>query len=107
MRLTGLSKRGGVQRREGRISATDAAKNFGRLVDRVREERAVYVVDRGGTPVARISPAGQPAFTMRDFKALLQDRLGAPRTDDTYLQAVEAAVTRHNRPRARKNPWAR
>jgi hypothetical protein len=36
--------------RAGSVSATDAAKNFGRLVNRVREERATYIVERGGTP---------------------------------------------------------
>jgi antitoxin (DNA-binding transcriptional repressor) of toxin-antitoxin stability system len=90
--------------RPGRISATRAAKNFGRLVDRVREERATYIVDRGGIPVARISPAEGPAFTMRDLKALLGDRR---RVDDEYLRAVEEVVDRHSRPRVRRNPWAR
>ena len=90
--------------REGRVSATEAAKNFGRLVDRVREERATYIVDRGGTPVARISPADAPAATMRDFKAMLAH---APRAHEEYWLAVEAAVGRHNKPRVRRNRWAR
>jgi len=86
------------------VSATDAAKNFGRLVDRVREERATYVVERGGTPVARIGPVERARFTMADFKALAGS---LPRAGDTYLKAVERAAARHNRPRARRNPWAR
>ena len=90
--------------RKGRISATEAAKNFGRLVNRVREERATYVVDRGGIPVARISPAAAPACTLGDFKALLRDR--RPVGED-YGRAVEAIVDRHNTPRVRRNPWGR
>ena len=39
------------------VTATEAAKNFGSIIDRVREDRAVYVVERGGTPVAEIGPA--------------------------------------------------
>jgi antitoxin (DNA-binding transcriptional repressor) of toxin-antitoxin stability system len=86
------------------VSATDAAKTFGRLVDRVREEQATYVVHRGGVPVARIGPAEARAATIRDLKALLSDR---GRVADAYLRAVDAAVERHNPPRVRRNPWAR
>jgi antitoxin (DNA-binding transcriptional repressor) of toxin-antitoxin stability system len=87
-----------------RVSATEAAKNFGRLVDRVREEHATYVVERGGKPVAQIGPAGGQSFSMADFKALVR-RL--PSGDSEYLDAVERAVARHNRPRVRRNPWGR
>jgi len=30
------------------VSASEAAKNFGALVDRVREERAEYIIERAG-----------------------------------------------------------
>ena len=36
------------------VSATYAARNFASLVNRVREERAAYVVERSGKPVAEI-----------------------------------------------------
>ncbi len=96
--------KGGRERRT--VSATEAAKNFGRLVDRVREEEATYYVERGGTPVARISPvsSSRPMATIRDLKALLWGPTGV---DDAYLRAVEDAVDRHNQPRVRRNPWAR
>jgi prevent-host-death family protein len=87
------------------VSATQAARNFGQLIDRVREERATYVVDRGGVPVARITPAEPPACTLRDLVDLLRTRrrpLG-----DEYGRAVESAVAHHNEPRIRRNPWAR
>ena len=87
-----------------RVSATEAAKNFGRLVDRVREERVSYDIERGGKPVARITPAERVSFTMADFKALV----GAlPRGEEEYLKVVEAAGARRNRPRVRRNPWER
>jgi prevent-host-death family protein len=86
------------------VSATEAAKTFGRLVDRVREERATYVVERGGKPVARITPVERDSFTMSDFKALMAT---LPHVDDEYLKAAERAAAQHNRPRKRKNPWAR
>jgi antitoxin (DNA-binding transcriptional repressor) of toxin-antitoxin stability system len=86
------------------VSATEAAKNFGRLVDRVREERATYVVERGGKAVARITPIDRAPFTVADFKALLA---ALPHADEAYLKATEDAAATHNRPRVRRNPWER
>lgn len=86
------------------VAATQAAKNFGRLVDRVREDRVTYIVERAGTPVAQISPVVQARFRLSDFKALIR---GAPRVGEEYLEAVEEAADRRNRPRTRRNPWAR
>jgi antitoxin (DNA-binding transcriptional repressor) of toxin-antitoxin stability system len=86
------------------VSSTDAAKNFGRLVDRVREERATYVVERGGKAVARITPIERDAFTVADFKALIAT---LPRAGAEYLDATEQAAATHNRPRTRPNPWER
>jgi antitoxin (DNA-binding transcriptional repressor) of toxin-antitoxin stability system len=87
-----------------RVSATEAAKNFGRIVDRVRETRATYVVERGGTPAARIAPVERGPFTMSDFKDLVS-RL--PRADAAYLDSVARASAAHNKPRVRRNPWGR
>ena len=84
------------------MSATDAAKNFGWLVDRVRETQATYVVERAGVPVAQVGPVEHVVFTMADFKALAVE---GPRAGDEYLTAVSRAIERHNRPRLRKNPW--
>jgi len=86
------------------VSATDAAKAFGRLVNQVRETQATYVVERGGVPVARIGPIERRTATVRDLKALLRDR---GRASDDYLRAVDDAVARHTRPRVRRNPWGR
>ena len=85
------------------VSATEAAKNFGRLVDRIRETRATYVVERSGVPVVQVGPAERSLFTMADLKTLLAE---GPRADDEYLKAVSRAIESHNRPRLRKNPWS-
>lgn len=92
------------RRRGSAVSATEAAKNFGRLVDRVREDRATYIVERGGLPVAAIGPIEERSCTIGDFKALIAR---APRVDEEYLEEVDAAIARHNRPRVRRNPWGR
>ena len=86
------------------MSATEAAKNFGRLVDRVREERATYVVERGGKAVARITPIDRAPFTVADFKALLA---ALPHADEAYLKTTEDAAATRNRQRVRRNPWER
>jgi antitoxin (DNA-binding transcriptional repressor) of toxin-antitoxin stability system len=94
----------GSRASRARVSATDAAKNFGRLVDRVREERVTYEIERGGKPVAQIAPADRPSFTIGDFKALVR---ALPASDGEYLNIVERASARRNRPRVRRNPWER
>src|SRR5512138_1245378 len=88
----------------GRIAATDAAKNFGHLVSRVREERASYVIERGGRAVARIGPVSASSSTMAALKAIVEAR---PQVDAGYLRAAERVVRRHNTPRVRRNPWER
>jgi antitoxin (DNA-binding transcriptional repressor) of toxin-antitoxin stability system len=94
-----------TRRRPVSVPATEAAKNFGRLIDRVRETRTTYIVERGGRPVASIAPMERDVFTMRDLKALVAhaDR----RASADYLDAVERASARRNRPRVRRNPWGR
>ena len=84
------------------ISATDAAKTFGGLVDRVREERAVYVIERGGTPVAQIGPVPTASCTVAEFVALLRTR---ERLDEGYLREVEAGLKAWNKPSVPRNRW--
>jgi antitoxin (DNA-binding transcriptional repressor) of toxin-antitoxin stability system len=84
------------------ISATDAAKTFGRLVDRVREERAVYVIERGGTPVAQIGPVSTSSCTLADLAALLRSR---ERLDEQYLREVEAGLKAWNKPSVPRDQW--
>ena len=87
------------------IAATDAAKNFGRLVDRVREEGATYVIERHGRPMAQIGPvASSPKKTLRAFVNAMR---AAPKLDDETLRHIEEAVATHNRPAVPRNPWER
>ncbi len=84
------------------ISATDAAKTFGGLVDRVREERAVYVIERGGTPVAEIGPVAAASCTFADLVEVLRTR--SP-LDKRYLREVEAGVKAWNKPSVPRDRW--
>lgn len=86
------------------ITVTDAARNFGALVDRVRDGRAVYVVERGGTPVAEIGPVRRRAFTVRDFVEMVRAGSGRPPSEE-YARAVAEGVAMLNRPRTPGEPW--
>ncbi len=89
----------------GSVAATDAAKNFGRLVDRVRQEGATYVIERHGRPVAQIGPV-EPArtTTLRDLAEFIRT---APKLDEETLRYIEEGVEMFNRPEVPKNPWER
>jgi antitoxin (DNA-binding transcriptional repressor) of toxin-antitoxin stability system len=90
--------------KDKRIAATEAAKTFGRLVNRVREERATYIIERGGTPVAQIGPVESKTATMRDLAEFFRT---APRLDEETLRYIEEGAELFNRPSVPKNPWAR
>ena len=90
--------------RENHIAATEAAKTFGRLVDRVREERATYIIERSGKPVAQIGPIEPKVATMRDLAEFFRT---APRLDEETLRYIEEGMAMFNRPRVPKNPWER
>lgn len=97
-----------AKRRSGRhdrarlISATDAAKTFGRLIEHVRSERAEYIVERSGTAAVRIVPASVSRCTgadlVRFFKTLAK-------ADEEYLAAVESGMSALNKPSVPKNRW--
>ena len=86
------------------VTATETAKNFGAIIDRVREERAVYVVERGGTPVAEIGPVKAKTVTIRDFAELLRSG-SVPSPGEDYLRAVEEGIALYNRPEVPENRW--
>ncbi len=87
------------------VTATETAKNFGSIIDRVREERAVYVVERGGKPVAQIGPVAK-TVTVGDFVELIRSG-SIPVAGEEYLKAVEDGIAYWNREEVPRDPWAR
>ena len=88
-----------------RIPATTAAKNFGTLVDRVRDHGTTFLIERHGRPVAQIGPVDAvPKATLRGLAAYLK---AAPRIDEQTLRFVEQGIEAANRPRVPENPWER
>lgn len=88
------------------VTATEAAKNFGELLARVREDRAVYVVERHGKPVAQISPVEDRAFTGADFVALARSTAD-PSAGPEYACAVQEGIAFLNRAEVPKSRWER
>lgn len=86
------------------VSASEAAKNFGALVERVREDRAEYIIERGGRPVARIGPIAVERCTLRELVHWIAER---EPLDPSYLAEVERAVATFNEPQVPGTPWER
>ena len=92
-------------RKAASIAATDAAKNFGRLVDRVREEGATYVIERHGRAVAQIGPVKiEEPKTLRNLIDAIQ---AAPKLDEEVLRYIEEGIAIYNRPEVPRNRWER
>jgi len=87
------------------IAATDAAKNFGELVDRVREERVTYVIERHGRPVAQIGPVATDE--RKTLRGLIEALQAAPKLDEEVLDYIEEGIDTHNKPEVPRNRWAR
>jgi prevent-host-death family protein len=82
-----------------RISATELARKLGDVLSRVRYRGESFLVERNGTPVARLEPvAGAPA-TIRD--ALAAWRMGGP--DPEFADALERVGAADRPP---EDPWA-
>lgn len=87
-----------------KVTASEAAKNFGALADRVRSERAAYVVERGGVPVVRVEPVDVVRCTFRDLADWYADR---EPLDSRYLDEVERMIKAANTPAVPGDPWER
>jgi prevent-host-death family protein len=86
---------------ESRISATEAARNFSDLLNRVRYRGEEFVVERSGEAVCRIVPAKPRKRTLADLVRILD----SARPDPEYWDTVEQATRRQ--PKLPKSPWRR
>ena len=86
-----------------RVSATQAARTFSSLVNRVRYHGEAFVVERGGEVVCRVVPAVAPVQrTVADLVRLLR---AAPRPDERFAEDLEK-ITR-KQPVMPRAPWQR
>ena len=85
------------------VSATDAARNFSELLNRVHYKRQTFVVERGGQAVCEIRPAYETTgFKVADLVRLLAS---LPDVPSEYLDAVEEYIK--NQPPAEETRWPR
>ena len=85
-----------------RVSATEAARNFSELLNRVRYRGETFIIERGGEAVGELRPAASPRFTGADLVALLRS---LPPVDEDFLEAVEEGY--RNQPPIQESPWER
>jgi len=85
-----------------KISAAEAARKFSDLVNRVFYKGETFVVERGGAPVCKISPAAPVRFTGAEFVRLLSK---LPRPDHEYFDLIEEL--NNKRQPLGPSPWER
>ena len=82
------------------ISATEAARSFSELLDRVCYRGETFVIERGGELVCEMSHVTPPRFTGADFSTLLHS---LPKPDPRYWDAVEQRTKQT--PAVPESPW--
>ena len=86
-----------------RITATEAARKFSEILNRVAYKGETFVVERSGRTICEISPIAQgKRFTAADFAEMINS---APRPDDQYFDDVEEII--RNRQPIAPSPWQR
>ena len=84
------------------VSATEAARSFSELLDRVCYRGESFVIERGGEPVCEMSHVKPARFTGADLVALLDS---LPKPDATFWDAVEVAT--RQKPMVPESQWER
>lgn len=87
---------------KSRISATEAARTFSELMNRVRYRGESFVVERSGKPICEILPARPPQFSGAELVSLLRS---LPKPDEEYLAIVEHLITKQ--PTVAESEWQR
>lgn len=89
-------------KRTSTISATQAARTFANLLDRIRDGGEAFVIERSGEPICEMSPVKPPRFTGADLSALLRS---LPKPDAGFWDAVEEGA--RQQPAVPDSPWER
>lgn len=84
------------------VTATEAARSFSSLLDRVEHRGEAFVVERGGGAVCEIRPVGPANFRLSDLAAFLST---APKPDAAYWKLVERLA--RDQPGIASSPWGR
>jgi prevent-host-death family protein len=68
------------------VSATEAARRFSDILNRIAYRGEVFVVERGGKPVCRIQPASPAACRISELARLFES---LPRPDEAFSADLE------------------
>ena len=74
-----------------RISATEAARSFSELMNRVRYRGESFVIERNGKPICEILPVTPAKFSGAELANLLRS---LPKPDEEYLALVEGLAAK-------------
>lgn len=87
---------------ESKITATEAARNFSDILNRVHYRGEEFTVERNGYPVCRIVPARPVRSTVADFVRFLKE---GPKPDPDFYDDVMEIL--RNQPPMPESPWER
>lgn len=76
------------------LSATQAARSFSDLLNRVRYRGEVFVIERNGEPICEITPVKPVRLRGAEFLTLLNS---LPKPDAGFWDAVEKATQQETR----------
>jgi prevent-host-death family protein len=79
------------------VSATEAAENFDRVLDRVREGSEV-VIEQDAKPVAVVHPAEPHTRRLSESLRLAREHASTVTPDEEFSRDLEAVVNRHREP---------
>jgi antitoxin (DNA-binding transcriptional repressor) of toxin-antitoxin stability system len=71
------------------ISATQAARTFSDLLNRIHYRGEAFVIERGGEAICAMTPVQPPRFTGADVVSVLRS---LPKPDEDFWDDVEAAT---------------
>jgi prevent-host-death family protein len=80
------------------MSVTEAARNFSDCINRARYQGTTFVLEKNGTPVARIVPEEPKPKTGKELSLALREAL-----KDVHLGEEEAEAWRRELDETRKN----
>ena len=85
-----------------RLTATQTARQFSELMNRVHYRGESFIVERGGKPICEIVPARPAKFNGGELAELLQS---LPKPDEEYLELVAKLAAKQ--PKVAASKWPR
>jgi antitoxin (DNA-binding transcriptional repressor) of toxin-antitoxin stability system len=85
-----------------RVTATEAARKFSEILNRVAYKGETFIAERSGRPICEISPTEKEGVSTQELVEILRS---SPRPDKGYFKILEK-ITR-NQPPVAPSPWER